>query len=424
MKQRKLLNKTLLYYLFFGLLMSFCIVPAFYAVMKKYHIHEIDEYLLLQCEKIIEKSLQTLKISEIPAWNEFNLDQTILPDTEQTDKNSFSTEYFYSEHEKGDEPFRILRSPVEIEGVKYILTIRINIYEARKILLSSSLLQLLLFICLLAVMTLVSGFIHEKLWKPFYTTISLTEQFNIKQNKVPSFPSGGTREFEQLNRALTTLIANNLQAYKIQKEFTENASHEIQTPLAVLRSKLDILLQQSDLTEEQLQIIQSLYESSSRLTRINKNLLLLAKLDNLQFTDTQTLNVAELLQESMSFFSTQAEAANITLETQVTDRTLTVQANKMLWEILFNNLLTNAIRHNVPGGKILVKVEADRFDVLNTAAGQPLDSAQLFRRFGRTNPAAQGSGLGLSIVQQICTQYNWQLNYSFENGMHRFKVVF
>ena len=424
MKQRKLLNQTLLNYLFWGLFMALGIVPAFYVVMKKHHIYEVDEYLLLQREKMIQQSLKTLKISEIPAWNRFNLDQTILPDRAQTDKNSFSTEYFYSEHEKGDEPFRILRSPVEIEGAKYILTIRISIYEARKILLSSSLLQLLLFICLLGVMTLLSGFIHKKLWKPFYSTILLTEQFNIQHNKAPSFPSSGTLEFEQLNWALTTLIENNLQAYKIQKEFTENASHEIQTPLAVLRSKLDLILQQSSLTNEQLFIIQSLYESTSRLTRINKNLLLLAKLDNQQFTDTQTLNVAELIQESLSFFSTQAEAANITLEKQLTDNHFTLKTNKILLESLINNLLTNAIRHNGSGGKIIVTFEAGQLDIYNTATGKPLDNTLIYRRFGRPNTTSQGSGLGLSIVQQICAQYNWLINYSFESGMHRFKVVF
>ena len=424
MKQQKLLNKTLRYYLFFGLLMALCIVQAFYGVMKKYHIHEIDEYLLLQHDNIAKKSLQTLKISEIPAWNEYNLDQSILPDTGQTITNTFITAYFYSEHEKGNEPFRMLRSPVEIEGGKYILTIRINIYEARKILLSSSVLQLLLFVCLMAVMTLVSGLIHNKLWKPFYKTISLTEQFNIQQNQIPSFQSGGTQEFEQLNRALSTLIANNLQAYKIQKEFTENASHETQTPLAVLRSQLDNLLQQSGLTAEQLQIIQTLYESSSRLTRINKNLLLLAKLDNLQFTDTQTLNVAELLQESISFFSTQAEAQNISLEKQLTDRSFTLNTNKLLLESLVNNLLSNAIRHNEAGGKINVTLESGQLDICNTGTGKPLDNALLFRRFGRENATSQGSGLGLSIVQQICTQNGWKINYNFEDGMHRFNVVF
>jgi len=424
MKQQKLLNKTLRYYLGYGLLMALFIVPAFYLFMKEYYIHEIDEYLYLQREKIVEETFRTLTINEIPAWNRFNVEETILPGTGQTKDDIFATEYIYSEHEKDYIPYRFLYSPVEIEGEKYILAIRLNIYESRKILQSSALLQLLLFVFLMAGMTIITGLIHGKLWKPFYKTISLTEQFNIRQNEMPHFESTNTQEFNQMNRALATLIDNNLQAYKIQKEFTENASHEMQTPLAVFRSKLDLLLQQPNLTEEQLQIIQTLYEASSRLVRMNKNLLLLAKMDNLQFPDTQTLHVSDLLEKLIPFLLEQTKAADIMLETQIADRTLTLQANKMLLESLFNNLLTNAIRHNVPDGKILVKLNAKYLEVLNTGATLPLDSTRLFRRFGRVNPATQGSGLGLAIVRQICSLYGWQIDYGFENGMHRFSVIF
>ena len=424
MKQQKLLNKTLRYYLVLGLLMALFIVPVFYVAMRKYYYHEIDEYLDWQRTLFIEKSLHSLKISEIPAWNQFNGEEAIFLNTGQIENDIFVTEYIYSQYEGKHIPYRILYSPVDIEGEKYILTIRLNIFETRKILQTSSLLQLLLFVCLMAGMILITGLIHGKLWKPFYRTISLTEQFNIQHNEAPHFPSTGTQEFEQLNRALTTLINNSLQAYKIQKEFTENASHEMQTPLAVFRSKLDMLLQQPDLTEEQLQIIQTLNEATSRLVRMNKNLLLLAKMDNQQFPDTQTLNVADVVKEALSFLSEQAKEVNITLETHISDRTSILQANKMLVESLIHNLLTNAFRHNVSGGKVLVKLEANRLNILNTGTAQPLDSTVLFRRFGRVNPAAQSNGLGLAIVRQICSLYGWQIDYGFENGMHRFEVGF
>ena len=424
MKQQKLLFKTLRYYLGYGLLAALFVVPVFYLYINKYYLHEIDDYLYQQRKKIVENSLKMLKISEIQMWNHFNDEESILPDDGRTMDDIFITENIYDKHEKEFMPYRILYSPVEIECEKYILTIRINIDETRKILQSSALLLLLLFVSLMAGMIIITGLIHGKLWKPFYKTISLTKQFNIQHNEVPHFPSSDTQEFEQLNYVLATLMDNNRQAYKIQKEFTENASHEMQTPLATLRSKLDLLLQQPDLTEEQLQIIQTLYESSSRLVRMNKNLLLLAKMDNMQFPDTQTINVCDFLKESLSFLSEQTEAANITLETLFTDRTLSLQANKMLLESLINNLLTNAIKHNVPGGKILVKLEANRLEILNTGSQQPLDSTQLFRRFGRMNTATQGSGLGLAIVRQICSLYGWQIEYGFENGMHRFEVKF
>jgi len=424
MKQNKLLNKTLRYYLVFGFLMALFIVPVFYVAMRKYYNHEIDEYLSWQRKLFFERSLKYLKISEITTWNQFNDEETIFLDTGQIEDDFFVTEYLYSKYEGKCIPYRILYSQVDIEGEKYILTIRLNIYETRKILQTSALLQLFLFICLMASMILITGLIHGKLWKPFYRTISLTEQFNIQNNEVPDFPLTATQEFEQLNQALKRLIKNNLQAYKIQKEFTENASHEMQTPLAIFRSKLDILLQQSGLTKEQLKIIQTLNEASSRLIRMNKNLLLLAKMDNLQFPDTQMLNVGDLLDKSLSFLLEQTEVASIALETQFADRNITLQANKMLVESLVNNLLTNAIRHNVRNGKILVRLEKTRLIVLNSGSKHPLDNTQIFRRFGRMNTATQGSGLGLAIVKQICLLYGWQIDYGFENGMHRFEVKF
>ena len=440
MKEQKLLKKTLRYYLSYGLLMAIFIVPVFYFVMYKYYLHEIDEYLYLQREKIVREVFDSLNISEIPAWNRFNVEESILPYTGQSENNIFMTEKIYDDHEKGFIPYRFLYSKVEIEGEKFILTVRFNIYESRKILQSSALLQLLLFLFLMAGMTYITRLIHEKLWKPFFTTITQTEQFNIRQHEIPHFITTSTQEFNQLNRALETLIDNNLQAYKIQKEFTEDASHEMQTPLAVFRTKLDLLLQQPNLTEEQLQIIQSLYKASSRLVRMNKNLLLMAKMDNRQFPDTQALNVSALLDELLPFLQEQAVAASIMLETQFINKSLTLQANKILLESLFTNLLTNAVRHNLPGGKILVRLEDNRFETFNTGSLQPLDSARLFHRFGRPNlikqgdephpsleiptPQTQGSGLGLAIVRQICTLYGWQIDYAFEGGMHRFKTLF
>jgi signal transduction histidine kinase len=254
--------------------------------------------------------------------------------------------------------------------------------------------------------------------------LSDIEAFNIRNSKIPSFPANDIREFSQLDKAVETLIANSVQAYRIQKEFTENASHEMQTPLAVFQSKLDIMLQQQDLSESQMQIMQSLYEATSRLTRMNKNLLLLAKIDNLQFLDTQDLNVAEILGNALSFLMEQSEANHIRTAINISNKGLTVQANKTLLESLINNLITNAIKHNISDGNLSIELEQNRLIVSNTGAEKSLNQEMLFRRFGRRNEKVKGNGLGLAIVKQICIQYGWDITYDYENGIHRFSVVF
>jgi signal transduction histidine kinase len=302
--------------------------------------------------------------------------------------------------------------------------VRLNIHETRKIIKSANLLQFFLFFCLMFGFVLVTRVVYKKLWKPFYLTLREIEQFNIRKNEVPQFQETSIQEFRQLNDALGKLVSNNLQAYKIQKEFTENASHEMQTPLAVFQSKLDILLQQSNLSKEQLLIIQSLYNVTSRLVRINKNLLLLAKMDNLQFLDTEALNVPVVVADSLSFFTEQAEANTIRIETDIATGDCIVQSNKTLLESLINNLITNAIKHNLPEGIIHISFQNRCLVIENTGVSKELDKTTLFRRFGRMSKTTKGSGLGLAIVQQICTLYQWQIEYRYADSRHQFIIIF
>jgi signal transduction histidine kinase len=423
-KKRKLLNKTLSYYLAFGGLLLLIALPSYYFYYQKYYVHEIDEYLLGQKDEITKNRLNTLRLEEIPLWNKFNSNKKILPDDGETETSRFITSECYDEHEKKNVLCRILYSKIQVEGKEYVLSIFLNIYEAKKIIQFGTAFQLIFFFTLLLGFVVITHLLYKKLWKPFYQTLSDIETFNIRNSEIPSFPVNDIREFSQLNQAVETLIANSVQAYKIQKEFTENASHEMQTPLAVFQSKLDIMLQQQDLSENQIQIMQLLYEATSRLTRINKNLLLLAKIDNLQFFDTQELNVAEILDNTLSFLMEQSEANRITTAINISNKNLMLQANKTLSESLINNLITNAIKHNIPDGNLSIELEQNMLIVSNTGTEKSLDQEMLFRRFGRMNEKVKGSGLGLAIVKQICIQYGWDITYDYENDTHRFTIVF
>ncbi|KAA6339372.1 Signal-transduction histidine kinase senX3 [termite gut metagenome] len=358
-------------------------------------------------------------------WNRFNDDdEVILPHADQQEENWFVNEDFYYIQEQKKESYRVLYAKIQIENQPYILMVRLNIHETRKIIKSANLLQFFLFFCLMSGFVLVTRVVYKKLWKPFYLTLREIEQFNIQKNEAPQFQETSIQEFRQLNDALGKLVFNNLQAYKIQKEFTENASHEMQTPLAVFQSKLDILLQQSNLSKEQLLIIQSLYNVTSRLVRINKNLLLLAKMDNLQFPDTEALNVPVVVAGSLLFFTEQAEANAIRIETDMAPGDCIVQSNKTLLESLINNLVTNAIKHNLPEGTIHISFQNRRLVIENTVVSKELDNTALFRRFGRMSQTTKGSGLGLAIVQQICTLYQWQVEYRYDDNRHQFTIIF
>ena len=212
-------------------------------------------------------------------------------------------------------------------------------------------------------------FISRRLWKPFDETLLRIEGFRLEDGKLPALPESDVEEFARLNRTLTALMEGSLASYRTQKEFTENASHELQTPLAVFQSKLDLLLQQPHLSEQQAEIIQGLYENVTRLSRLNRNLLLLAKIDNRQYGQMEDINLARFLEEQAPFLK--SIAGDIFFYEELANSSLTVRANRTLLESLVNNLMVNAVRYNRPGGEIYLTVSGRKL-AGRAASLQPL----------------------------------------------------
>ena len=268
---------------------------------------------------------------------------------------------------------------------------------------------------------LTMRFISHRLWHPFDETLRQIESFRLEDGALPALPESDVKEFARLNRTLTALMRNSLASYRTQKEFTENASHELQTPLAVFQSKLDLLLQQPNLSERQAEIIQGLYENVTRLTRLNRNLLLLAKINNRQYEQMETINLDDFLNGQLS--SLESLTGNITLYKDF-QTTLTIRANRTLLESLVNNLVVNAVRHNHPQGEIGLTLTNSQLIVANTSDEPPLDEKLVFNRFYRTSEKTAGNGLGLAIVKAVCEYHGWKVNYLYSKGKHCFVINF
>lgn len=265
-------------------------------------------------------------------------------------------------------------------------------------------------------------FISRKLWQPFNNTLVQIDKFKLEDGVVPFLPDTDIAEFRQLNNALRTLMDKSLKSYNMQKEFTENASHELQTPLAVFNSKLDVLLQDNKMTREQADIFQDLYNVSNRLTRLNKNLLLLARIENDQYAAMEDINVVGKINEQLPLLYAISE--DIVIKKDFRDCQLVVKGNKILFESMINNLIVNAVRHNKEGGEIFIKVGDNSLVVSNTSDGEALDEAQIFNRFYRPSEKVKGNGLGLSIVKAICEYHKWGIQYNYKNSRHYFSVHF
>lgn len=369
----------------------------------------------------VNESLQNFSEQDIKLWNQYNRDVMIVPDMGVT-KDSIVGKMMYDPIAKAEEPFRILYAPVEINGTRYTYTEKINLLEMEGMVLSVAVMFLFIIIILLTGIIWLSKITAAKLWKPFYNTLDQIHNFEIDKNNAPNFEATEIDEFDRLNKSLTQLIEKNTAIYKSQREFIENAAHELQTPLALFQTKIETL-SQHDLTRDQSNLVGSIANDVSRLNRLNKNLLLLSKIDNEIYLEKSTVAINTYIDKNLDFFREQADSKNIAITVEYRSE-LNVNSNPALTEVLINNLFINAIRHNKKDGRIIVSTFDDELLFLNTGAEEPLDTEKLFNRFSKSNPSSQGSGLGLAIVKKISELNNWKINYSYNNDLHCFSVKF
>lgn len=263
-------------------------------------------------------------------------------------------------------------------------------------------------------------FLTKRIWHPFDDTLKKIERFNLDKSEIPTFLPTDTKEFVRLNESIGKLMERNLKTYKEKKEFTENASHELQTPIAIFQSKLDLLLQE-ELNETQSQIISELYLVSSRMSRLNKNLLLLAKIENKQYKETELVDLTEYINNDLPLYRDLYPNHTIKLIDKRRDQ-LKILTNPTLLNSLITNLVINAIHHSPVNGNIEIELNNDMLSISNEAKEGALDDKILFHRYNTDKK--NSNGLGLAIVKAICTYHGWQVSYLFHAEKHIFQVDF
>lgn len=425
---KPLLSKTtkpFLIYLFIILIVS---VPAYYFMIRKIWISELDEHNRILA-KTTEEHFKEISLSDgelndkLSFWNKIQPGVFIEKDLSGRNlKDSTFTATSKSLHleDKTDDNFRVLITTININGTPHYFRSIAN-YEDTKETVSAIAMVTFFFIgSILLGLLLINSYLAKTIWVPFRNTLDRLKKFNLNTQTKIEFDTTDTIEFDELNQSLSRLIAHNVSVYKTQKEFTENASHELQTPLAILKNKLDILLQSDDLTEKQYNIAEDMNKALSRSSRINQNLLLLAKIENSQFDNSENIDIDELLQRSVDNLQEHFEQKNIFVKTEIW-KNVTVNGNRSLTEILINNLLLNAIRHTPVNGYIVITLKNSIFEVANSGEDK-LDEELLFKRFSKLSANNSGSGLGLAIIKEISKSQNWTVHYRFENNHHIFSV--
>lgn len=333
----------------------------------------------------------------------------------------FADTNFYNPKKKHDESARYLKTELILNGQPYEVRIIASKFERQEQIKSIILIILIPVIVLLLILWLVNRVLIRRMWLPFRQLLTNIKAFNINQEKVFEPIQTNIEEFKELNKAVLDVSLKVKSDYREIKLFTENASHEMMTPLAVINSKLDTMLQSNTLGKEESEILADLYKATSKLTKLNQSLLLLVKIDNNQLQDKEEIDLQTLIQEKLNYFQEFIQKRN--LQVQFNLEPFSISANRSLIEILINNLLSNAIRHNYNGGSIQITLMQDELIFSNTSVQVELHPEKIFERFYKDN-ASDGTGLGLSILKQVCLRQNYQLSYSYQNQHHQFKVIF
>lgn len=413
----KLLNKTSIYYLVFALpVFAICSGLMYYLVSSEI-IDNLDESLWKKKTDIEHR----LKNGVNPMYLQDD-HIALIPIVQNDSDYFFSDTMMYDKMEEEILPFRILRAPVSDGKNNYTVTIQESYIESDDLISSILTPVILLFVVLLLGFFLINWYISKKLWNPFYKTLEQLQHYKIDDTPV-KFDAAGIKEFSELNKVLTVMTEKIHTDYISQKQFIENASHEIQTPLAVIKSKIELLIQSSTISENDMQIIQSVYNASNKLSALNRALLLLSKIENQQFKDVDEIKFKLLIERTLENFEDIIALKNIHITKNYSAEPI-YKMNPILADILVGNLLQNAIRHNTTGGSIDIHLSDRSIIISNTSASSVVNTDELFQRFKKNEASAESIGLGLAIVKEICDTNNIHINYVCKNSVHTVELKF
>lgn len=420
----KLLNKSLVYTLsfFLGIIAIWSVI--FYLDFIDEIRDSIDDGLDNNRLLIIERAHEdpTLLMQDHFRGNNFK----ITPVSENAARE-MTTVYkdtsMYRLNEDENEPVRLLRSTFTLDGDYYQLTVISSLVEEDDLIEDMFWNMIWLFVALVLSVVIINNLILRRVWNPFYEILRLLKSFRIDSKDEWIEARTEIKEFKELQSAANTLIKHSRETFMAQKEFTENASHELQTPLAISLNKLELLLESEELKETNAQSVAEVIQIIQRLTRLNKSLLLLAKIENQQYTQSVPVSINELVEKYIADFSDFTGFKEVSISAK-TDSPVTVNMDPTLANILISNLVKNALFHNVKKGEVRINFEQDRLVICNSGPGAALDKDQIFSRFQKIDQNAGSVGLGLSLCHAIADYYEFDLQYRFADGMHCFELKF
>ncbi len=394
---------------------------AYYFILHIFLIHQLNHDLKIEEQEIIDYVKENDSLPESSNYK----DQIISFDTSliKVPPRKFSTETIYNDDEKENELYRQLVFPITVNNRVYQAIVRKSQEGTEYLIKMIVIITLMVIVLLILVLVIVNRFILGKLWKPFNSTLEQLKQFNISSKNKLQLNDTDINEFAELNKTALLMTEKVSNDYESLKSFTENASHEIQTPLAIIKMKLELLMQSENMNAIQVDCITALGEATDRLSRLNQSLLLLTKIDNSQFINNEKVNISNIVSSFINNFEELAISEGIDVKTNIKPGVSMVM-NKALAEAMISNIITNTIKHNHKDGHIEVNLNDTTLSVSNTGKEPAVKTNELFERFKKDSSLTDSLGLGLAIVKRICETYGFLISYNYSEPMHTIKVEF
>ena len=421
----KLFNRVLIHLLsgIFIILLGWAVF--FYLGIMSEVNDEVDDSLEDYSELIITRSLAG---KELPAHDSGSNNQYFLREVDESyvrshQAISYRDSMIYIKEKKETEPARILTTIFkDKENRHYELSVFTPTIEKRDLQEAIFHLLIALFATLLIAILVINIWVFRRSMKPFYQLLNWLDKYRLGQENEPLDISTYTTEFRKLNETVKRYASHSEEIYRQQKLFIGNASHEIQTPLAVCQNRIEMLMEDESLNEEQLNELAKTYQTLEYVSKLNKSLLLLSKIDNSQFADSANVCINELVHRYMDDFQEVYDYKEIQITLNEKEN-FHLLINETLATMLITNLLKNAYVHNNENGTIHIEIGKDYITFSNSGDLQPLDEKRIFDRFYQGKKKEGTTGLGLAIVAAICRQCSLAVSYRFVNNKHEFHVT-
>ncbi len=413
----KLLNRTI-YILITTMLFVFLIgSAAFYFILKSSTEKEINKELKARMEFLTEEIQahpENYSTLLIPGYLSIELigPGEILP-------AATSDTILLNQEGNSYKLYRTLRSDVESKSGIYRLVVYQSLVESNELIERIILIVTLIVVFFILFLYLINRFTFGRIWSDFFMTVEKLRSYDVNSVRSIEFGESEITEFKLLNAALNQMMEKIRKDYESVKEFTGNISHEIQTPLSIIRLKCDLLLQSTPLSNEQAMLIRDIQATNSRLSRLNKTLVLLTKIDNKQFPLKEQISLNEVIGRHLEVFSSIAEGKRIKISYQEKEN-FVLEADPMLMDVLLVNLIKNAISHNMEDGLLNIELKHNELIISNSGEDSDLSGQDIFERYKKIGKSEGTFGLGLSLAKNICDLYNLKLVYAYRDGLHTF----